>query len=112
MRTYFAFAFLSATLVTYAAAKNKPKNMSIWMMPVEGCDAWFRVEQEPNPFLISVVELREQGVVKFRSDTGTMESYSDEITLRIQYRRGALFFKATISTNPPRVCNPIDPQQS
>jgi hypothetical protein len=49
MRPYFALAFLSVALVSSSPAKSKPKNMSIWMMPLESCDAWFYVEQEPNP---------------------------------------------------------------
>jgi hypothetical protein len=104
MRPYFALAFFSPSL-----AKSKPKNMSIWMMPLESCDAWFYVEQEPNPFLTNVVEFKEKGVVKFRSDTRTLENYPDEITLRIEYRLEAAFSKPTLSTKPPKACDPMDP---
>jgi hypothetical protein len=110
MRPYFVLGFLSVLLVSPSPAKSRPKNMSIWMMPVEGCDAWFYVEQEPNPFLTKVVEFKDRGVVKFRSDTGILENYPDEITLRIQYRRaddGLL--STTVSAKPPKVCAPIDP---
>jgi hypothetical protein len=72
MRPYFALALLSVALVSSSPAKSKPKNMSIWMMPLESCDAWFYIEQEPNPFLMNVVEFKEKGVVKFRSDTRTL----------------------------------------
>jgi hypothetical protein len=65
--------------------------MNIWMMPLESCDAWFYVVQEPNPFLTSVVELKDKGVVKFGSDARTLANYTDEITLRIEYRTDATF---------------------
>src|SRR5262249_33576842 len=87
----------------------KPKNMSIWMMPLEDCDAWFYVEQDPNPFFINVIEFKERGVIKFRSDTRTMENFPDEITLKIQYRGDAGFFRTTVPANPPKACDPIDP---
>jgi hypothetical protein len=109
MRPYFALAFLSVALVSSSPAKSKPKNMSVRMMPLESCDAWFYVEQEPNPFLMNVVEFKEKGVVKFRSDTQTVENYPDEITLRIEYRVDAAFSKPTLSTKPPKACDPIDP---
>src|SRR5215468_2734364 len=109
MRLYFALAFLSATLVSSSPAKSKPKNMSIWMMPLEDCDAWFYVEQDPNPFFINVIEFKERGVIKFRSDTRTMENFPDEITLKIQYRGDAGFFRTTVPANPPKACDPIDP---
>jgi hypothetical protein len=109
MRPYFALAFLSVALVSSSPAKSKPKNMSVRMMPLESCDAWFYVEQEPNPFLMNVVEFKEKGVVKFRSDTQTVENYPDEITLRIEYRVDAAFSKPTLSTKPPKACAPIDP---
>lgn len=112
MRHYLALVFLSVALASPCAAKNKPKNMSIWMMPLGGCDAWFYAEQEPNPFLVNVIEFKEKGVVKFRSDAGTLESYPDEITLRIEYRRGdAGFFGTTVSAKPPKACDPIDPSR-
>jgi hypothetical protein len=110
MRLYFALVFLFLALVSSCPAKSKSKKMSIWMMPLEACDAWFYVEQEPNPFLINIIEFKEKGVVKFRSDTGTMENYPDEITLKIQYRRAdAGFLGSTVSTKPPKVCEPIEP---
>jgi hypothetical protein len=112
MRQYFALVFVSVALVSSSTAKDKPKNMSIWMMPLESCDAWFYVEQEPNPFLMNVIEFKEKGVVKFRSDRGAMENYPDEITLRIQYRRADNgFFNTRVSTKPQRVCEPIDPSR-
>jgi len=112
MRPYFALIFLSVALVSSSPAKSKPKNMSIWMMPLEGCSSWFYVEQEPNPFLMNVLEFKEKGVVKFRSDSGVMENYPNEITLRIQYRRADDgFLSTTASTKPPKVCEPIDPSR-
>jgi len=111
MRPYFALAVLFVALVSSSPAKSKPKNMSIWMMPLESCAASFYVEQEPKPFLMNVVESKEKGVVKFRSDTGTLEHYPDEITLRIEYRADAGFFKTTVSRKPPKVCEPIDPSR-
>lgn len=81
-------------------------------MPVEGCDASFYVDQEPNPFLTNVVELKEKGVLKFRSDRGTLENYPDEIMLRIQYRRADDgFLNTTVSTKPRKICPPIDPSR-
>jgi hypothetical protein len=74
MRLYFTLVFLFLALVSSCPAKSKPKKTSIWIMPLGTCDAWFYVEQEPNPFLINVIEFKEKGVVKFRSDTGTMET--------------------------------------
>jgi hypothetical protein len=103
---------MSVVLVSSAPAKSKPKNMSVWMTPVEGCDALLYVEQEPNPFLMNVTEFEEKGVVKFRSDTGTLENYPDEITLTIHYRRGNTgLFETTVSTKSPKVCEPIDPSR-
>jgi hypothetical protein len=58
IRSYLALIFLSVALVL-PSPNNKPKNMSIWMMRIEGCDAWRDVEQEPNPFLINVTEFKE-----------------------------------------------------
>ena len=81
MRLYFALAFLCVALVSSSPAKSKPNNMSIWIVPLESCDAWFYVEQEPNPFLMNVVEFKEKGVVKFRSETEELENYPEEITL-------------------------------
>ena len=111
MRPYFALVFLSLVLTSSSTAKHKPKNMSIWMLPLESCDAWFYVEQEPNPFLMNVIEFKEKGIVKFRSDRGTMENYPDEITLRTQYRRAERFVSSSVSTKPQKVCEPIDPSQ-
>jgi len=112
MRLYFATALLSLALVALVSsspAKNKPKNMSIWMMPSDACGSGFYVEQEPNPLLINVVKLKKKGVVKFRSASGPLESYPDEITLKVEYRADASFFRTNVPTNPPKACNPIDP---
>lgn len=110
-RLYFALVFLCvAVLSSSSAAKSKAKNMSIWLTPLEGCGAWFFVEQEPNPFLINVIEFKEKGVVKFRRDATVIEKYPNEITLRIEYRRADNnFFGTRTSTNPPKNCEPIDP---
>ena len=109
MRPYFAIAFLSVALISPSPAKIKPKKMSVWMMPSDRCGSGFYVEQEPNPFLTNVTEFKEKGVVRFRSDSGTLENYPDEITLRVQYRADTGSFRTTVPTNPPKVCSPIDP---
>jgi len=104
MRPYFALLLLSVVLVSYASAKSKPKNMSVWLTQLEGCNALFYVEQEPNPFLTNVIEVKDKGVVKFRRDKEMLENFPDEITVRIEYRRnpeGGFLV-------PPKVCDPID----
>jgi hypothetical protein len=109
MRRYFAVALLSVVLVSSSPAKSKSKNMSVWMMPSDACGSGFHVEQEPNPFLSDVTESKEKGVVRFRSNSATLENYPDEITLLVQYRADAGFFRTAVPTNPPKACNPIDP---
>jgi hypothetical protein len=42
---------------------------------------------------------------------GEWENYPDEITLRIEYRVDAAFPKPTLSTMPPKACDPIDPSR-
>lgn len=115
MRPYLALAVLAIVLLSSSHGKakrhetGKPKNMSISMFQVEGCDAWFYVEQEPNPFLTNVVEFKENGAVKFRTDTEIVENYPDEIALRIEYRADRSILK--ISTMPLKVCEPFEPSR-
>ena len=112
MRPYCALVLVLVVLVSSAPARNKPKNMSIWMMPLEACDALFDVEQEPNPFLTDVIEVKDKGVVTFRRDKETLQNFPDEITLRINYRPAeAGVLSTSVATKPPKVCEPIDPSR-
>ena len=97
---------LSFVLVPYTLAQKKPKNMSISMMQVEGCNAMFSVEQDPNPFLTNVLEIKEKGVVKFSRGKETLENFPDEITLKVYYRPIVVGF---MWPKPTTACKPIDP---
>lgn len=111
MRLYFALVLLSLTLVSFAAARRKPKSMSIRMMQLEGCGASFDVQQEPNPFLTNVEEVKEKGVVKFRRDKETLENFPDEIRLRILHRSPSYgFFETTVPAKTSKPCSPVDPR--
>jgi hypothetical protein len=110
MRAISTLVLASLMLVSSAPAKSKPKNMSIWMMPTDSCNALFEVEQEPNPFLTNVIEFQEKGVVKFRRDKETLENFPDEVTLMVNYRRAeAGFFKTSVATKAQKACEELDP---
>ena len=112
MRDLSTLVLASLVLVSSALAKSKPKNMSIWMMPVDSCNALFEVEQEPNPFLTNVIEFKEKGVVRFRRDKEMLENFPDDVTLIINYRKAeAGFYKTSVTTKAQKACEELDPSR-
>ena len=107
MQRYFALALLSIALVVPSAAKRKPQNVRLWMLPVEGCTASFYAQQEPDPFFTNIVEFKDKGVVKFRGATGILENYPATITLHIEYRTDLSILKT--SPKPQKPCPRFEP---
>jgi hypothetical protein len=94
-----------ASLVAFSSAKKKSHDVAIWQMPIEGCNALFYVEQDPNPFLKNAQQVKVGDAVQFRVGDTTLERFPDEISLRVYYYPNS---PSSFTTITGKVCKTFD----